>query len=526
MLWIALHLPWLSLETVAVRLGRPLPLPLAPSADVPVAPLALEDGHQVVLADPAAQALGVQPGMRRATALALAPALTLAQAEPGLDAQALQAVAHAALACTPHVSLAPPQTVLLEVQSMLRYFGGLAALLRRLMATLEPLGHRVQAATAPTAQGAALLARWARRGEAVVRPGDPPHPAGDLHCADLQALRRRLDGAPVWLLGPGREHWEALQGMGLRTLGDLRSLPRAGLARRFGEALLHELDCALGRRPDPRRWVELPPTFAAQLELLARADTTDQVLHGARLLLARLVLWAQARQVRIRRFVLVMVHERRHRSDLSLPPTELEVALADPSCDAEHLQVLLREQLARVQLAAPTLELRLRCDDVAHQPAPNGELFPTPQNERAGLTRLIERLQARLGREQVRSLAFVADHRPECSSASRPLDLAGGLPRTTQPDAAELKRLLQQPVWLLAPPEPLDEHDGQPWLDGRPLHLLCGPERLESGWWDGALAERDYFVAQAADAALVWIYRHRLPGSARGAAWHLHGRFG
>jgi protein ImuB len=79
-------------------------------------------------------------------------------------------------------------------------------------------------------------------------------------------------------------------------------------------------------------------------------------------------------------------------------------------------------------------------------------------------------------------------------------------------------------VWLLPTPEPLPERQLRPLLDGRPLQLLCGPERIESGWWDEALAERDYFIAQADDGALVWIYRARLPSA--GGGWFLQGRFG
>ena len=41
--------------------------------------------------------------------------------------------------------------------------------------------------------------------------------------------------------------------MGVRTLGDLMRLPRAGFAKRFGPALLADLDRLLGRRADPRR---------------------------------------------------------------------------------------------------------------------------------------------------------------------------------------------------------------------------------------------------------------------------------
>lgn len=529
MLWIALHLPLLSLETVASLLP---PAPPGRASRGGIAALALEDGHEITHANAAARALGVVAGLRRATALALAPQLQLARADAQRDALALEAVAQVALAYTPAVSLAPPLTVLLEVQASLRYFGGVERLLQRLRAALRPLGHHLQLASAPTAQGAALVSRLARRSEAVV--ADRPRPSevsDELHCVDLGALAARLDAAPVWLLGPGREHWEALQGMGLRSIGDLRRLPRAGISRRFSEALLDELDRALGQRPDPRPWLELPARFDSRLELLARADTTDQVLQGARVLLARLVAWAGARQLRISRFRLSMQHERRHRSDVATPPaSELDIALSEPSCDAAHLQLLLRERLAPLQLVAPTLELGLSCDDLVQRAAPNAELFPTAQNEQEGLTRLIERLRARLGGDQVQQLRFVEDHRPERSSVLQPLE--GGWPPASRGPARALPVVgmpLQQPVWLLPQPEALSERDRCPLLDGRPLQMLSGPERIESGWWDAALAERDYFIAQAADRSLVWIYRARLPLRADEAedtpGWFLHGRF-
>jgi protein ImuB len=72
----------------------------------------------------------------------------------------------------------------------------------------------------------------------------------------------------------------------------------------------------------------------------------------------------------------------------------------------------------------------------------------------------------------------------------------------------------------------LPERNSRPWLDGAALQLLAGPERIESGWWDGALAARDYFIARANDGALVWIYRTRLLcDHDEGSGWFLHGRF-
>ena len=539
MRWWALHLPLLSLEAFCATL----------TAEQAARPVALVAAHRIAAINTAAAVCGVRVAMKRATALALAGDLLLAEASPARDAAALRAVAHVALAYTPAVSLHDGQTVLLEVQGSLRLFGGPAALQQRLLAALAPLGHRVQMAAAPSAVGAALLARWwPCPASGLGDRNDPGGPGGsgdpvDLvlgsHATDGAALQALLASAPVWLLGPGREHWEALQGMGLRTLHDLQQLPRAGLARRFGTGVLEELDRALGRRADPRHWLTLPAGFDSRLELFARAETTDQVLHGAGVLLVRLLAWAQARQARVGSFTLQMRHERQRQ--VLQPPTELAVALAEPSAELAHLQLLLRERLTRMTLTAPTLELQLGCQHLVTGAVPNGELFPTHASQTEGLVRLLERLRARLGDDQVLRLQAVADHRPEHASRTVPahgrpgadesaLASASASTAATAASAAASQAHgllpLHRPAWLLSTPQALAEREAQPLLHGRPLQLLSGPERIETGWWDGEAATRDYYIAQAEGGALVWVWHARLPSADAGAQWFLQGRFG
>lgn len=520
-LWVALHLPSLSLEAWAAGLppdGRPG---------------ALVADHVVQQADAAALALGVRPGMKRATALALAADLRLGQADAARDARALRAVAHVALGFSPSVTWLPVAGaddppplvgVRLEVRSCLRYWGGLPALLQRLRDALAPLGHRVQIACAPTALGAALLAGW--RDDLAQGP----------HIEDREALQRLLDPVPLPLLVGDAARLQALTGMGLQRLADLRRLPRDGLARRFGAALLQRIDAARGHAPEAQAWLTLPPRFAARLELAHRADTTEQVLAGARVLLARLVAWVQAGQGCVVRCTLVLHHGPRHRSDSTVPThTPLVIAPARPSDDAVHLQGLLAEHLGRLPLPAPVLDLGLLCDERADAAPPNGELFGAShaslESRRAGLARLVERLQARLGSAQVLALSPVPDHRPELATRWQPADPAqlGMAPRGgagIAQQAQALRTLGTQPLWLLPQPQALAERDAMPLLDGRGLQLLAGPERLECGWWDGQPALRDYFIAQAANGALVWIYRHRLPVGPGEPGWFLQGLFG
>ena len=503
MVWLALHLPTLSLEALACALG-------AAARDKPLALLA---AHRIAAVNRHAAELGVRPGLKRATALALAPELLIGQADAARDEAALCAVVHVALAFTPAVTVESPHTVLLDVHASLRYFGGLQALQTQLLQVLAPLGHALHLASAPTALGAAWLARWRK------------DLARGAHSTRLDALQTLLARAPLALLAAGPEQAVALQAMGLHTLGDVRRLPRAGLTRRFGPGLLDELDRAWGTRPDPRRWLSVPSSFDSRLELLARAEDSTQILQGAAVLLARLVAWAQAQQARVQAFELVMRHEAGHRDGVDIPEQScLAIALADASCDADHLQLLLRERLARSQLVASTQELRLRCTQLLHASAPNSELFPTRASEREGLQRLLERLRARLGDEQVQCLQPRADHRPEQGAQRQTLTQA---PSGRETRVATTALPLHRPVWLLPVPQPLREQRAQPWLAGAPLHLLSGPERIEAGWWDGAPAARDYFIAQASDGALVWVYRARLPTEGEASAgWFLQGRFG
>jgi len=545
--WVAVHLPQLSLEAFAATLAWPATATAAAAAAaaaglpgqgaarqvggegeagevsdradvsrVPAAPLALLERARITEADDAAQALGVRPGMRRATALALAPALALGTADAVRDAQALLAVAHAALRFTPMVCLHGARTVLLEVSASLRLFGGLPRLLQCLRdEALAPLGHQVRIACAPTAAGAALLALW-----------NPPLPLLGPHATRREALRQLLDTAPAALLCDGPEQAATLQGMGLRTLAEVRALPRAGLARRLGPDWLVRLDRARGDAPDPQDPVRLPDTFEARLELFTQADTGETLSHAAPVLLVRLLAWARARQGRVARLELALCHERGRRDGVEAPPhTVLVLAPAEPTLDEAHLRLLLRERLALLALPAPVQALWLRCDALAHAAPPSGDLFPTRAGEREGLVRLLERLQARLGAAQVQRLERLADHRPERATGAAPL--AGLLQAEARGETVlGLEDLpLARPVWLLAQPQPLRERGLYPLLDGRPLQLLAGPQRIESGWWDGEPVARDYFIAQAEDGALVWICRARLPLSQPGAGWFLHGRF-
>jgi protein ImuB len=316
-----------------------------------------------------------------------------------------------------------------------------------------------------------------------------------------------------------------LANIGVTTLGQLAALPRAGVARRFGKPLLAELDRAAGRMPDPRRWHQPPAYFKAGIELPSEATEADRLLFAAKRLVLQLEGYLAGRAAAVSRFTLKL----RHREERA---TDVAIGLVTPSRDSGHFLLLLRERLERVALAEPVVSLRLEAEDIKPLAQENQSLFQDGRHGAGDWPRLIERLRSRLGNDAVQALELRPEHRPElASSHAEPGEKAVGT-RCLAP------RFGARPLWLLEQARALSEVHAVPLYGGK-LKLLAGPERIESGWWDGKDVKRDYFVAATQDHALVWIYRERLAGerwsglsgtSINGSwlhgRWFLHGLFG
>lgn len=491
-MWIAIRLPQLPLE-IFLRGSSALE------------PFAVEEQHRVVACDRKAVTRGVSAGMPVAAALALAPRLRVAPRDPAGETEALLGVAGWAAQFTPAIAIEFPDTVLLDMSSSLRLFRGLESLVEYLRRGLADMGWSTRLAGAPTPRAACWLARADE--ERFIVSGE---------------LEQALAAIPVRVLRCEDGTLEALQAIGVRTLGELGALPRDGVARRFGQRLVDDLDRALGRLPDPRNFFVPPAVFRADIELPTEVTQAEALLFAAKRLIVQLAGFLAARSGGIRRFVLKLGHRDK-------APTEIAVGLVAPSRDAEHFVLLLRERLSSLVLREPVRSIALQTEEVVPLAGRSLGLLLEESRPPGNWEHLIERLRSRLGADAVYGLALQAEHRPERASTRDPL--APGRPRyiraglnrkcdQQQACAGTSAEFLARPFWLLDRPKPLREIGAVPHYEG-PLELLAGPERIESGWWDGEDVARDYFVARTRNEALVWIYRER-----RGeGGWYLHGVF-
>jgi protein ImuB len=409
----------------------------------------------------------------------------------------LSRLAQLAQRFTPRVSLEPPDALLLEVRGSLHLFSGLAGLKGGLMQMCEALALRPLLAFAPTPLAALAAARAGRALEITSHA----QLVGQLAPLPLSVLRWP---APVV---------QRLRSMGVRTLGAVLRLPRAGFARRFGTAQLAQLDELTGRAPKLRGIFQPPLRFRRRRELTCEVENHAWLLAALAPLLRELEEFLRARQAG------VMTLECRllHRGD-QVTPCRLE--LAAPTADARHLQELLSGPLSRLNLCAPVRALELRARTLLPRAGLARSLWQPGEHGGASGSEahlLIERLRARLGEGVIRGLKLLDDHRPESTWAFS----APPAPAAMRASAAPAALSARRPLWLLSAPQPLAVQGGLPQRGGA-LTLLGEPERLEGGWWDGADIARDYYAARDIHGVRRWVYRERQPPH----GWFLHGFFG
>jgi protein ImuB len=250
----------------------------------------------------AAEAFGVHPGMRLGEALARCPRLTLLPGDPAGVADSWERLLVRLESIGAAVEPERPGLVCFDGRGLLRLHGGIEGVLA---AARRALRVPARFGAAPSRFAAVAAASQARARRPVIVGGDR-YRTGTGRVADGRARARAfLAPLPVALLRARpalADLPEALERLGVRTLGELASLPPPSIADRFGAAGLHALELASGGdgalRPRPaselvRESLELPEAASGiQLErglgllvdrVLARRERRGRTLRSVAL---------------------------------------------------------------------------------------------------------------------------------------------------------------------------------------------------------------------------------------------------
>lgn len=471
MLWACISLPQLALDAVLRR----LPDPRAPLALVE-GPAQLRTLHAV---NAAAAEAGLHAGMRLTAAHALLRDFAMVEHEPLAEARWQRFLAAWAYRHSSLVSAQWPGCIVLEVRSSFRLLGPWPVIQARLRAELEALGFSHRIALAPTPRAARVFAGL-RDGLALPHPG---------------AMADMLDRVPVRRAHLPDDAGTRLQRMGVRDLRALRALPGDALRRRFGKPLLEHLARLYGKADDPLALYAPPDHFDARVELGYEVESHLPLLFPLRRLTGDLATYLSVRDGGVQRFVLRLEHEQGHH--------DVEVGLLAPEREPAMLFELARTRLERVQLQGPVVGMRLLARELPPFVPASRDLFDVRNQQQLPWPQLRERLRARLGDASVYRLAPGDDPRPE-----RAWQRVQG----DQARIAQAPERAPRPAWLLEKPVPL--------RDAR-LRIVSGPERLESGWWDGDDARRDYYVIETSRGQRAWAFA---PVGEQGG-WMLQGWF-
>jgi protein ImuB len=197
----------------------------------------------------------------------------------------------------------------------------------------------------------------------------------------------------------------------------------------------------------------------------------------------------------------------------------MHAGLADITGERRRLTDVLGQKLARLELRAPVKGMELISGSLQPLSAASLDVFAglAGTGGRDTAPQLVERLRARLGEDAVYGVASIPEHRPEAAwRRVHELSLATASRMGEKMTDLRVGDGMPRPVWLLDAPLPLT-HDRV---------LEQGPERIESGWWDGRGVARDYYVARQCGGTRrpqgpkLWIFQER-----RSKRWYVHGVF-
>jgi protein ImuB len=501
---LSLWLPRLATD----RLARREPV----LREAPLVTVVGERGRMIVAATNApAESAGVQPGMTLADARALEPTVKPADANFVADARALDGLADWCGRYTPWVGLDAPDGIFLDITGCAHLFGGEAALVEDVAGRLEDFGYRTRAAIADTPGAAWAMARHGAERYAIVRPGHG---------------RQALTGLPVEGLRLPVEIATGLRRVGMRRIGDLYAIPRAGITARFGVIVTRRLDLALAISPEPISPRRPVPPHIARTAFAEPISTAENLTVATRHLLDQLCAGLERAGQGARRLDLgfFRVDGRVERST---------IGTSRPVRAPLHLARLFAGKLDRVEpgpgveimILAATAEPLAAAQIAMRIGAP--ATFSLLGGEREDEAELVDRLGNRFGLPRVQRLLPRESWWPE-NNVEPAAALAG--PGQAAPWPSDRFR----PVRLLSRPEPI--HVMAPVPDDPPLmfrwrdipHKVIraeGPERLEPEWWRELTELRDYYRVENTAGQRFWVYRAGLYQQDRAARWYLHGVF-
>lgn len=440
----------------------------------------------------------------------MVPGLELREADAEADAAFLARLGlFAARRWTPIAAVSGPDGLWLDLGGVSHLFGGEERMCARMVRFCARLGYAARIAVAGTPGAAHALARHSPDPVTLCPSGREAQAMAGLPLAAL-----RIDDGVL----------SAARRLGLDRIGDLLTMPRGPLQRRFGTALLARLDQALGHAAEPLDPIVPEEAPQAELRFAEPIATAEAIGQALRDLMAKLIGTLEKSGLAARSLILLCAR-------IDGAEQAVTVGTARATRDAGHLLRLLDMKIETIEPGFGIEAMRLvagRAEPLAPQPIESALAGDTPPPD---LVPLIDQLAGRLGTRRLFRTSAVESDVPE-----RSLRRVSPLGQTDlwPPE-------WPRPVRLLSPPERIDrvvallpDHPPRRFSWRGRTHAVTrgdGPERIHGEWWrrtGEADAVRDYFQVEDEEGARFWLYRRGdgVDDRTGDLSWYMHGLFG
>jgi protein ImuB len=462
----------------------------------------------VSAADIAARKLGLRIGMPASKAQAMISNLHMVDADPVADAVAVERIALWALRqYSPIVAVDGTDGIVMDTEGADHLQGGEELLTSGIANSLRGRGLTSHAVIADTWGAAHALARVMKDESRVVPVG---------------GVAKAVTGLPIHCLRLPPDTIQGLRVLGVDTVGELSSMPRAPLTLRFGPEVGRRLDQLFGRLAEPIEPIRTPELVEVTKNFQEPIGAAETIAKYVRRLVAQLTAELEQRGLGVRRSDLII-----HRVDNTRQC--LRAGLAKPVRDPAQLSKLLCDRIEKIDPGFGIERMVLAA--VIAEPLEEKQTTSALIEEKVvDVTPLVDILRNR-GQRLYRT-APVASDVPERSVVR--------IGASAEETGADWVAKWPRPARLLAHPEQIETiavlPDQPPavvtWRGKRRRIVRAdGPERIFGEWWlrPGEMqAVRDYFVVEDEQGERLWVFRagDGVDTETGSHKWFLHGIFG
>ncbi len=469
-------------------------------------------GTRISAVGPDAVREGLWPDMKLADARTMMPHIQVHQHDIEADFALLTKLAHWMLRYSPCVSINGNDGFILDTQGCDHLFGGETMFAQDIIDRFKRMGFTVRLAFADTVASAIALVS---------------HGAHAVHILPIKNEPHLLDALPVDALRLDDDTLVLMKRLGLKTIGDVRPLPRTALERRFRESTKSKrqkmvatassvqwrLDQLKGQLAEPLSYITEPNSFRVTRPCPDLALEQEAVGIALEQLLPLLCKALEKAGQGARCFRLTG-----YRADGGYGTTA--IALSQPTIKTDAVIRLFQDKLCQIDCGYGIDLFVLEAIGTEPLNATQNDMICEQQNKltSASLAGFADIIGNKVSPRSVVKMMMRTSHVPE--RAQRLVPISVGV------DWAHWKTI--QPVWaprplrLFAHPEPANVTAELP--DSPPMQFVWrrvlrrvvrsrGPERILPEWWHDnfkskpSASFRDYYDVEDSKGLRYWIFR-------------------